>query len=455
VSELMASTKTRLVPALFYGVVAVIAIVTTALLVSQAQPLRGLQIALSILLVTLCGSLDFSRDRHLPFLIRPASAVTASVIVGSIAAPTLGWDQYRDFMILWVCLVIGVIFGVLATQSNALFDGRQFRAMDKVLLVRLSKITLLVSAFSAGAFFAWQGIPALGGNVEQGRVDAAVSGSGYLRLVAYLSIPAVHMLFAARHRLAVPALCFSTLVILGLANRSPLLYLFVPLLLVFGAQRRFKLTSLRIVGAVAVAAVLVLSIGTFRVFSEDQFVRYDEYRVDLSTGNYLGVAATTLTQYAEVVADNAVLTKSLVDEGAIPLKFGSTYVTLFISALPGEQLSLDRLIKQTSGASFVGGGTPPTLMGEAYVNFGYPGVIGIGVLVVGLLRYWSDRYRRSVEFGDPLIRDATAGVYGYMLCWVVGSPVAGLAGASTLPLAGAILIVLLRSVSMRYLTRPS
>jgi oligosaccharide repeat unit polymerase len=440
---------------LFFVTVVAIAISLTIWLVSQPQPLMGLQIALSILLVVLCGSLDFARDRDLPFLIRPASAVTASVIVGSIAAPTLGWDQYRDFMILWVCLVIGVILGVLATQSDTLFEGRQFRAIDRSLLVRLSKLTLIVSAFSAGAFFAWQGIPALGGNVEQGRVDAAVSGSGYLRLVAYLSIPAVHMLFAARHRLAVPALCFSLLVILGLANRSPLLYLFVPLLLVFGAQKRFRLSSMRIIGAVAIAAVLVLSIGTFRVFSEDQFVRYDEYRVDLSTGNYLGVATTTLTQYAEVVADNAVLTKTLVDEGAIPLKFGSTYITLFISAFPGEQLSLDRLIKQTSGASFVGGGTPPTLMGEAYVNFGIPGVIGIGIFVVGLLRYWSDRYRRSVKFGDPLIRDTTAGVYGYMLCWVVGSPVAGLAGASTLPLAGAILIVLLRSVSMRYVAKPS
>jgi oligosaccharide repeat unit polymerase len=441
------------VPAFVIGASLIIVVASTLVLVTMVGPMTGLQVAVTLLLLIVGASLAFRRDTELPFLFRPTPAIAASVIVGSVSAPFLQSADHEQFMILWVCLVAGVILGALLTQSGGVFRGRDFASIDRDALIRASVWVLIISAISAMGFFAWQGVPALAGNVEQSRVDAAVQGSGYLRLVAYLGIPAVHMLFAARHRLAVPGLILCLLIILGLANRSPLLYLFVPLLIIFSSQKRIRLNSARILGAVGVAVVLVLSIGTFRVFSQDEFARYDEYRVNIASENYVAVGATTFVQYAQVVADNAVLTKALVDEGAIPLKFGSTYATLFVSAFPGEQLSLDRLIKLESGASFVGGGTPPTLMGEGYVNFGIPGVVGIGVFVVLLLRYWLYRYKQSIDFGDPVLIAASAAVYGYMLCWVVGSPVAGLAGASTFPLAGALVLVLLRALATRYKPR--
>lgn len=440
------------IPILTVGT-SILAVLITSWLVSQDEPLMGIHISLGLLLIVICATLDYRRDQDLVFLLRPAAAVAASVVVGSVAAPALNSASYKQFMILWVLLVAGVLLGLFFSQSRITTGSKPYLRLDSQVLIRASFVVLFLSYACAAFFFAWQGVPALSGNVEQSRVDAAEGGTGYFRLMAYLSIPAIHMLFALRHKVALPALILTTLAILGLANRSPLLYLFVPLLLIFASQKRLRLSSGRILLAVGLIAIAILSLGAFRVFSQEDFVRYEEYRADISSQNYVGVALTTLTQYAEVVADNAVLTKSLVDSGDIPLQFGSTYLTLFISAAPGEQLSLDRLIKSASGKSFVGGGTPPTLMGEGYVNFSYPGVIAAGAFVVLLLRYWSERYRTAVAHDDPFVGSTTAAVYGYMLCWVVGTPVAGLAGASTFPLAGAILIVALRAIAMRYGSR--
>jgi oligosaccharide repeat unit polymerase len=442
-----------LIPALIVSMA--VALLLLWWILTQDQQMLALQLAISIVLVVVGIVSNYRRDTQLPVLFRPAVAVVASVLVGSMSASRLSQSNYQQFMVMFSALSLGVVVGLIITQDQPRHVRSLLTGIDLRRLVSFARIVLVVSLLAAAIFFAWKGVPALGANVEEGRVDAASVGSGYFRLLAYMSIPAALILVATRQRLGLPATAISTIVILGLANRSPLLYLFVPLLFILYSQKRVRLTSFRILAAVAVLAVVVVSIGTFRVFSQQDFASYQEYEQDIAAKNYIGVGFTSFTHYADVVSQNAVLTKSLVDSGAIPLQFGASYLTLVISALPGQQLSLDRQIKKASGKDYVGGGTPPTLMGEGYVNFGLAGTLASGFFMVWLLRHWSRRYSEAAVVDDGLSGPVTAAIYGYVLCWIVGSPVAGLAGASTVSLAGFLLLVVMRLVSANYRKLPS
>ena len=408
-----------------------------------------LQLAIGLLVVVIVVTLDFRRDTQLPVLMRPGTAIVVSFLVGSVSAPALSRADYTAYLTMWSALAAGIVLGLLITQSAVGSGSKEQIGFDPRRTANLSLIVIAISMVSALIFFAWQGVPALQSNIEQARVDAAAAGTGYVRLLAYIGLVGVQGLFAIRHRLASPSLLIVTAIILAMGNRSPLLYLYIPVAFVLFDQKRIKVTAPRIVLSVLVLLAVIASIGVYRVFSQSQFASYAEYRSAIASRDYAAVALTSLTHYADVIPENAVLTKHLVDDGKLEHKYGATYLTLFISALPGQQLSLDREIKQVSGAQFIGGGTPPTLMGEGYVNFGLPGTILSGAFIVWLSRYWSRRYASTTTSGQTPLSALTASTYGYIICWVVGSPVAGLAGASTVPLAGAILLITIRHLSFR------
>lgn len=423
---------------------AIVALVTWFLLAVSDRPLAGVQAAVSLLLICSAFVSEHGAYRGIPWLVRPAIAISTSTLAAAISTATLSDDDYESYLTLWIVLAAGMIVSFI-------FSGRvRARRKPPVLILRTDAISrwslmvLAASTLAALIFFATQGVPALSGNVEQSRVDAAVEGTGYFRLVAYMAGPASIALVAVRHRLALPSVITAVLIITGMANRSPYLYLLIPLAFVITETRRFKLSTPKLLLVGAVVASVILGFGTFRIFSQEEFAKYAEYQHAIAANDYLQVALTSLTHYAQVVPENQVLTTRLVDAGSVPLQWGSTYLTLFISALPGEQLSPDRLIRAASGSSFVGGGTPPTLAGEGYMNFGLIGVFVAGFVVVYLLRFWADRWQqvKDVEqFGETA--RSQAALYGYFLCWVVGTPVAGLAGASTVPLAGAIVLIIL------------
>lgn len=416
--------------------------------IATNQPSGALHLAILLLMLVVVTSTEIRGNPSLPIVVRPGIAFAASIVVGSVGAGSLSSHDYVEYISLLAPLAFGasvasIVFTGYEARSLAIRSPGVFRASTAT---NIAKVLFAVSVFSALFFFAWQGIPALGPDVEQGRVDAAVEGSGYVRLLAYMSIPAAHILFAMRVRWAWISVAVTLMIILALANRSPLLYLFIPLVFILFGQRRIKLTSSRLAVLAATLVGLVGSIGASRIFSQAEFASYAEYRSDIASGNFLGVMLTSLGHYTRVVPENGVLTKALVDDGSLPLQFGSTYFTLFISALPGEQLSLDRLIRSVSSSSFVGGGIPPTLAGEAYVNFGYIGVFAIGFVCVALLKKFSADVAMGVAAPEHQ-RIFGFAAYGYFFCWIVGSPVAGLAGASTVSLAGALVLVVVKIVA--------
>ena len=71
-----------------------------------------------------------------------------------------------------------------------------------------------------------------------------------------------------------------------------------------------------------------------------------------------------------------------------PFVWGLTYVKNLFTLLPGAQLDVTLWLKEVMGFEFSGGGVTPTLAGEAYINFGYLGlllvplVIGVAIVTV-------------------------------------------------------------------------
>lgn len=404
--------------------------------------LMGVTQALILASIAFIGFKSWTSGRKVvPFVLSPGAILTASVLVGSLAAYTLDEADLQQYAGMWFLQALGMILGLYFSSMLTSRDVRLVRlVVDEKLLRTLSVALMGVSVLSALMFFAKQGVPILMNDIEQGRVDAAAGGTGYFRLLAYMSVPAAVMMFAISAKERWIFISLALFIVVALANRSPILYLAVPLVFgyVIAINRRVK--SMRIIAMSAAFASVIVGIGTYRIVSQAEFVKYSEYRSDLVEGNIVGVAVTSFNHYARVVADNAVLSKYLVDNDRLDYKFGSSYFTLFATALPGEQLSLDREIKLVSGKRFIGGGTPPTLMGEGYINFGFLGVLVSAGVAAFILQFWHGIVFKSFGCSSKVAFCVAATVYGFFCCWVIMSQVAGFAGASSFPMAMAVVI---------------
>ncbi|WP_167323867.1 hypothetical protein [Rhodococcoides kroppenstedtii] len=415
------------------------------------------QIIISAIVLALAIVTD-REFRDLPTLLRPGVVVVLGAVGAGLFSLDLDPSEYETYLSLWTLQLLGFAAGLILfgryrreTQVSDVVKPEIISHLPGATnsIKRIAAAMAIFSFLAFMAFITTRGLPILGSDVEQGRVDAASTGTGYLRLVIYLIVPVAILMFCVHAKSRWALMILAVAMIVGLGNRSPLLYVLAPIVLTALLSTRPRGPSnktillIGLTGAIAVAAI-----GTFRIASQEEFASYSEYREDLADGDYAGVAWTSVSQYARVVAQNAVLTKQLVDSDQIDLQLGQSYLTLFITALPGEQLSLDRTIKEASGRTFVGGGTPPTFMGEGYANLMHFGTLLSSALLVGVSRFFCRAMlsaRAQSGFGSVTSRLKSA-IYGYVLVWSVMAQVAGLAGASTVPLAGFLVLFSITSL---------
>jgi oligosaccharide repeat unit polymerase len=408
-------------------------------------------------LFAIAVSQERKRRSGLPLILTPMIVIAVAVGVSSIAALSMDDYQYVEYSKLWFFQIFGLLLGMLFSNSvlgrsspDRPSPSRQI-VLSKTLMKQLAMCLFVAGFLSAVAFFAWKGIPLLSGNVEQSRVDLASAGTGYFRLMAYLTIPAALLSFALTPKIARILIPISLIIILFLADRSPLLYLFIPLVFVSISRKiKFKRpSSLKPIIMGILFMSIVVGVGTYRAFTQSEFLLFPEYSAAIQSKDFGAIALFSFEHYANVVANNAVLTKSLIDSGTIDFKYGASYFSLFSPVLPGKHLTLDAEIKQASGKTFIGGGIPPTLMGEGYANFGYAGTIIECGFVVFLLEYWYGIVMSTYQSTDRTLSTVVNAIYGYMVCWGCMSQVAGLAGASVFPFAGAVTLLIIWGLSTR------
>lgn len=380
------------------------------------------------------------RSKVIPYWISPPVVIfgaPALAAAGFVVSGNASHPQLTEYFSLVGPSALGLSMGALVAgiiPSKVPRAGRRSSPVPWVwFLVGLGVAATAIHILRVGS-------PLAASNVEIARAGA---GSGYLRVLGHSVLPAALIAFSYRTRrrrlIALTAL-------IGIAlfgNRSPLVYLLGALVVGSylsdraasntssgGSPQRSSTRLSRLTTATMAVVILssvVLGGAVLRVVLTPDYRDYDEYAAPLREGDYVGIGLWSLRHYAFTVGQNAVLTKSLVDDDHLPQAYGASYLSGLLTAIPGEQLTLDRRIKDAAGADFIGGGIPPTLAGEGYVNFGFPGVF-IGSFLVGFIHLrLARRVLKARSPMDPYI-------YGYSVVYVCLSQVAGIAGASPLPL---------------------
>lgn len=368
-------------------------------------------------------------DRGTPWLNPGLVIILPSVVVAGVYSTTAATVDLPSYAALKTLEHTGFLLGaLLAATSKA---SSPAPPADGPRILRRARFLLVLSGAACLGYFATSGIPVLQPNLEQGRLDVTGTGTGYLRLLAYLSVPAAVAAFAVKRREGSLYVLFSALIIALLANRSPFVYLLFPVGLILAQRpgRAARAQLLRVSLAATVVTVIVVSFGAFRIIRTADFRNYEEYRTALATHDVLKIGQVALTHYAATIGQNTTLTKHLVDSGRLQRQHGLTYLSPLTTALPGRQLTIDLKIKQASGASYLGGGTPPTLIGEGYVNFGYAGV-PLGGALVSFLVFAQSRRTRNRSVPNDVTKLA---LYGMVASYASLVQVAGLVGASPVP----------------------
>lgn len=374
-------------------------------------------------------------------LVHPATIAGISVLLTVLAAVFLmdrGLRPLSIYLEMRLLEAVGYVVGV----GVGMVVGRPFRrshseevAAPRVVPQRLRVLIYALSGVATLAaliFFTSVGVPALSGDVGNSRVALASTGTGYLRVLSHLCIPAAILAWIDGYPLRILGVSgLAILILAGMGNRSVLLYLLVPTgMLMWGRAKTRRRQRLLITVGVVAAVAVVAGGAVWRVMATPEYHKYEEFSSAVRDGDHLAIASAATSQYASVVPANTLLAKSLIDDDVLPIQWGATYLSPLLTALPGEQLTIDLKMKESIDATFSGGGIPPTLAGEAYINFGYPGIPVVAALTSLALASLAIRAPSVVR--DNHDSFLVAG-YGYAVCYFVLAQVAGLAGASTIP----------------------
>ncbi|MNQ69410.1 hypothetical protein D3C85_840040 [compost metagenome] len=261
------------------------------------------------------------------------------------------------------------------SKSSELFKEWAFRKRKSL---RLVSIILTLSALFAGSiyFFRAGQIPLLAFNKEEARVAAlAVSGNGYFLYILTLGVisPALmamsYISKTRKLRLLRPILLLATAAAFTL--------------LLFTGSRRYSVWLCIYVLSIhhymekqiSIKKFLLITIGGLLFINIFEMVRNPDSE---TTVDFLTTASYRLIIYISNL--EKVFTAFIHHEKL----FGSTLLMDLSTALPGKQIDYQSWLKDIVGLEFEGFGIPPTIMGDLYINFGYPGII-FGCLAFGYL----------------------------------------------------------------------
>lgn len=284
-------------------------------------------------------------------------------------------------------------------------------------------------------------LPIFMSDLEQARVDASIKGGAYLRILVYFLIVSstigflnsyINKLFNNKHlKHSILRYILSIIMLFTLGNRSPIYNILFTSVLVFlfikyGGKLKFsKLINLSVVLAVGIIC-FVGGIGTYRVLNTETFYSYPEFRGFINNRDYVGLSLFLFYHYLTIGFENFMQVLDVVPN-YLPYKYGLSYIEPLLTVLPGTQYTLDMQIKIALGQSYFGGGTIPSMLGEAFVNFGYFGWFFVPFISMVFLRLVFYYFRNNSNDMFIII------LYAYLLNYFSNSLLSGLASSSIFP----------------------
>ena len=247
----------------------------------------------------------------------------------------------------------------------------------KNILMKKTNLLIATFCFSSIAFilyFIKNRALLFGGTLNESRIDA-MSGNGLLLYIMELSEITVPLLYEQRIKGNISAIKFNIIIVLAAAEllitgfRTPTVTMLIVTIIVAVFNGKIKLKKV-----ITLVFSLLLAATIFGAFRNGMEINaYAILKNFCYTGMY------NLNKMFRTFPDKH------------PFQWGYTYFINLIMLKPGPDLDFTLWLKEMVGATFAGGGITPTVIGEFYINFGYPGIY-IGMFVLGLLFSKCDRW---------------------------------------------------------------
>lgn len=325
-----------------------------------------------------------------------------------------------------------IALGICAFAIGALIGDRLFFSQKQktissgLFLFRLKKITKIMLILPITAilfsFIKFGGIPLFSGNPQLARFMILGSVGNYVSIFFILLIPAAIFLTVlyrmggvarGRYWLIVSAVL---LLYLCLGFRSRITYCLLGIVIthyywgrIFAKKRAPAVKSiLKFILVGLLIVVLFGIVGYVRLKQNNELYYY------LESDNLIAAIPILFTSYIRALLHTFVNVIMLVDREG--LLWGWSYWGTLLQPLPGHYIpALDvylvRIIYKDSSSV---GGSPPTVFGESYINFGTAGVVAALFLIGLLLSYFYKQLitRRQV----PLLI-----LYAFLLQFFIGT----------------------------------
>lgn len=328
------------------------------------------------------GSPEYLREQR---LFDQAIQVELALVSGSIA-------YYVGVIILYL---------VIPRTKQLPIGAQSFP--DRVISGRRIVFVFLFGALAMVLYWrAAGGIPILQGDLENSRLEA-LAGSGVPFYLSMLMMVAFWVGLSPKSTLSIYSKFALFILGGGLLMtsgwRNTVFAFAVVGLLAIHYVKPIRTGYIALAGFIAVLGASAL--GLYRVYSSE-LTHYTTYQ-KLSDGDFLGAFSAYLESYRDVFGSNLAIVFQVVPD-ALAFQNGKTLWWNFVSLLPGvEQEPFDFVLKRAAGQGFAGGGLPPTLVGEWYINFSWTGV-WLGMFAVGVfVALWHHFLRRTSNYTVVLL----------------------------------------------------
>lgn len=313
------------------------------------------------------------------------------VIYGVGPHKALGINQEIGNLVLNVIAggFCAFIIGALLMTSFLLKKGDRTKSIDNninFLTGRrfnfISRLAFIVGLIALMMYFVnAKGIPILMNDLENSRVQA-LSGNGIPYYLSMLIMISIWVYYLSEKSLIskILLLLIGLILLLSTGWRNTAVALLLVCVLIYHYQRPIPFRKLVFTGIMLVLIITVT--GLFRIYSSD-LQAYELMKL-MMEGKYLEAFFAYLYNYPVVFTENLILVLNGFNNSSTYLN-GMSFIWNFGLIVPGVNIeAFDFYLKEYLHVGFAGGGLPPTLLGDFYLNFGYAGVF-IGMTLMGAL----------------------------------------------------------------------
>ena len=301
---------------------------------------------------------------------------------------SLNYDYYTFILLPLALYALSIVvlsdLKIEKNKNKNHFKG--IKIIDKKNALRI----LLYMSYAASAYFVYKNFDMFASNnVYSGRM-AAISGSGLLINIIQLPIVVIPILYEMlgkgknEMRKLEFAIYFviSSISILVLGFRAPLMLMLMILTIMIIKKKKFKQTTI----VIMVISLLLLASGLDLLRDKNPFTSLSKDG-QVSNSHPVMVNAFNLDRVTTTFPK------------VMPYQKGYTYLINFIMLKPGPDPDFTLWVKKAVNLEFEGGGVTPTINGEFYINFGLTGVY-IGFILLGILGIMLGKYsnKRNGDF---------------------------------------------------------